>query len=431
MNRLLPLRRRRFSPLHSWFVPVGYIVLALAMGMITPRVRYGLWGQDALTLPAADAALILSTIASGMMALTGITFSLVFVMVQFGSSTYSPRLVAWFSRSPVIPHSVGVFIGTFLFALLGLANLHAQNDQVAPAMTVLTAFLWVFASIGALIWLIERITSLYISNVLGSIGQRGRTVITLMYPTPASEAAPAPSTSWQTLPVHQTLYHHGGPLAIAALDMNALVRLARRADGVIEMAYAVGDTVTEGAALLRVRGTDKTIAKSALKNAVILSTERTIEQDPKYALRLLADIAIRALSPAINDPTTAVMALDQIEDLLRRLGQVNLDIGHETDRDGVLRLVYPAPDWVDLLELAFLEIMHYGEQSIQVMRRLIALFSDLEDAVVPTRRADVRNFAMRLHETVERSFVSVQDRRDAEELDRQGLGLARHKDYTA
>lgn len=431
MPVLLPVQRGRSSPLHYWLVPVGYILLALTMGMITPRIRYGLWGQEALTLPASDAAQVLSTIASGMMALTGITFSLVFVMVQFGSSTYSPRLVAWFSRSAAIPHSVGLFVGTFLFALLSLANLHAQNDQPAPAMTVLAAFLWVFASIGALIWLIERITSLYISNVLGNIGQRGRTVIALMYPLPAPTTDAPRLRAWQALPVQQTVYHHGGPLAIAAFDLNALVRLAYRAGAVIEMAYAVGDTVTEGVALLRVRGQGQAIPEQALKRAVMLSTERTIEQDPKYALRLLVDIAIRALSPAVNDPTTAVMALDQIEDLLRRLGQVDLDIGHETDRDGALRLVYPAPDWIDLLELAFLEIMHYGEQSIQVMRRLIALFNDLEESVAPVRRAAVHELTVRLHEAVERSFVSPQDRRDAEELDRQGLGLARHKDYTA
>ena len=429
MHVLAPIHRRRFSPLRYWLVPIAYTVLALAMGIITPRIHYGLWGGEALALPASDASVILSAIASGMMALTGITFSLVFVMVQFGSSTYSPRLAALLARSRVIRHSAGIFIATFLFALLALANLHAEDSELAPAMTVLTAFGWVLASIGALIWLIERITSLYISNVLGGIGQRGREVIVEMYQSSLLVPSPAGQLpDWQKMPVQQTLFYKGGPLSVAAFDMIALVRLAHHADAVIEMAYAVGDTAMEGAPLARVRGGNRPIDEAAIRRAVILRPERTVEQDPKYSLRLLVDIAIRALSPAVNDPTTAVMALDQIEDMLRRLGRIDLDVGHEIDRQGALRLVYPTPNWIDFLELAFLEIMHYGEQSVQVMRRLVALFNDLERAVLPERRPAVRHFAERLHSSVERAFESADDRRDAEELDRQGLGLARKKD---
>jgi uncharacterized membrane protein len=138
---------------------------------------------------------------------------------------------------------------------------------------------------------------------------------------------------------------------------------------------------------------------------------------------LLVDVAIRALSPAINDPTTAIMALNQIDDLLRRLGRVNLDVGRATDRNGVLRLVYPVPRWEDLLELGLVEILYYGANSIQVMRRMAALLADLEETVTPEHRPTVGAFARRVHLSVERSFPDLANRQDASEADRQGLGL--------
>ena len=113
--------------------------------------------------------------------------------------------------------------------------------------------------------------------------------------------------------------------------------------------------------------------------AIHLALERTSEQDPKYPIRLLVDIAIKALSPAINDPTTAVQAIDQIEDLLRRLGRLDLDAGYASDANVVLRLVFPMPTWEDYLTLAFDEIRQYGANSVQVMRRLRSALTGLAD----------------------------------------------------
>ena len=121
-----------------------------------------------------------------------------------------------------------------------------------------------------------------------------------------------------------------------------------------------------------------------MREGIEFGEERTFEQDPKYAIRLLVDIAIKALSPAINDPTTAVQALDQIEDLLLRLGQRHLEIGKYYDGDGELRLVVPFPTWDDLVRLAFDEICFYGATSVQVMRRMNALIADLTRAVPRT-----------------------------------------------
>ena len=169
---------------------------------------------------------------------------------------------------------------------------------------------------------------------------------------PAGDAGPQ---SWgvaaeqaRQRPITQTLHYSGEPQTIARFDIDILVRQARAADAVIVMDCAVGDALIEGAVLLRVYG-GRPALDARLGEAFGLASVRTFEPDPKYPIRLLVDIAIRALSPAINDPTTAVQALDQIEDLLRRLGR--LEIGAFAMERGALRLVVPLPGWDDFLTL--------------------------------------------------------------------------------
>jgi uncharacterized membrane protein len=153
--------------------------------------------------------------------------------------------------------------------------------------------------------------------------------------------------------------------------------------------------------------------------------ERTFDQDPKYAIRLLVDTAIRALSPAINDPTTAVQALDQIGDLLVRLGRRRLETGSVYDDRGALRLLMPSPTWDDFLWLAFGEISSCGARSLQVMRRMHALIADLSTTVPPERRAALHDWQTRLRRSVAINFADADDRAAASTEDRQGLGVSR------
>ena len=148
--------------------------------------------------------------------------------------------------------------------------------------------------------------------------------------------------------VTQTVKYFGKPRTVAKLDVDSLVALAREAgndrDGVRGRR-----TLVEGSALLHVHDAGTPLPEDALRRAVHLKRERTFEQDPKYPIRLLVDIGIKALSPAINDPTTAVQTIDQLEDLLRRLGAAELDAGYAVDENGALRLVFPTPTWEDYL----------------------------------------------------------------------------------
>ena len=192
------------------------------------------------------------------------------------------------------------------------------------------------------------------------------------------------------------------------------------------MACAVGDTLVEGTALLHVHDSGTPLPEDALRRAVHLKRERTFEQDPKYPIRLLVDIAIKALSPAINDPTTAVQTIDQLEDLLRRLGAAELDAGYAVDENGALRLVFPTPTWEDYLTLAFDEIRHFGSNSVQVMRRMKSALVGLAEALPSQERAEaVRRYLEHLDRVIGASPFDVEDKRMARQEDRQGIGLSR------
>jgi uncharacterized membrane protein len=207
-----------------------------------------------------------------------------------------------------------------------------------------------------------------------------------------------------------------------------LVGQAQKSQCLIVTTCAVGDTLVEGTTLLEVQGAKATLPEDDLIAAIHLAKERTFEQDPKYPIRLLVDIAIRALSPAINDPTTAVQTIDQIEDLLRRLGQSDLDVGQVRDASGTLRLVYDVPTWEDYLALAFDEIRQYGTGSVQVMRRLrSALVSVAESMTDKERVGMVTRYLDHLDLAIDRSSFDQEDRTVARQEDRQGIGLSRKK----
>jgi uncharacterized membrane protein len=229
-------------------------------------------------------------------------------------------------------------------------------------------------------------------------------------------------------PVTQTLRYSGNPRAITRFDIDRLVRLAQQAEAVIVLACSVGDTLVEDTPLVRVHGAKRELPAPALTRGIHLARFRTFEQDPKYPIRILVDIAIKALSPAINDPTTAVQTIDQIEDLLLRLARCDLDAGQARDRSGALRLVYPMPTWEDYLTLAFDEIRQYGAASVQVMRRLRSALVNIADSTtVPSRADAVRRYVRHLDLVVQASPLDAEDRLMALQEDRQGLGLSRKR----
>jgi len=409
--------------LSAWGVPALYAGSAFVAGLVFPRLESHFFPGLVSPMSISSAVAIYSSIASGMIALTGIVFSLSFVMVQFSATAYSPRLVMLLARDPVMSHALGTFTATFLYAVTALAGIDRYGSGKVPFLSVLVIIGLLVASVAMFIALIRRLGLLQVNQMLIFTGDRGRKVITTLYPRLHSTVPVTGGEAFLASHCTQKLIHHGRPCAIQSIEVVRLVRLAKSADALIEMAVSVGDTVVESMQLLRVFNAQKPISETALRREIELGAERTFEQDPKYALRLLVDIAIRALSPAVNDPTTAVQALDQIEDLLLRLGQRQLEIGDFRDDEGKLRLVVSFPSWEDLLRLSFDEISFYGATSVQVMRRMNALIRDLKPTLPEERRQALAYWEARLNTLIARSFSSDEERTEASIGDRQGLGV--------
>jgi uncharacterized membrane protein len=410
-----------------WLIPMSYSIVSILCGFGFPRIENAYLTSFTLNLSVPSVQAFLSAVASGMMALTGIVFSIAFVVVQFSAIAYSPRLVRWFAQDPVLYHSLGVFVATFMYSLSTLLWVDRGGSGTVPLFSSLLVAVLLILSVVLFSRLIQRLNDLQITNVLHTIGDKGRQVIREMFRKLDERTAVGRNAAPEALgPVAQTLRYTGEPRTIATLDVGALVQQATASGALIVMACAVGDTLVEETVILRVHGAQEPLDETRLMKAVRLGIDRTFEQDPKYAVRLLVDIAIKALSPAINDPTTAVQALDQIEDLLLRLGRHDLDSGYASDANGAPRLVVPMPTWEDYLTLAFDEIRQYGTGSVQVMRRLRAALIALSESLTDADRAGAaRNYLEHLDLAIARSPLDAQDQAVARETDRQGLGLTR------
>lgn len=423
----MPLKFRGTN-LSIWFIPLMYTAGAIVSGFAVPRLSHVLWPALTSTVSVNAAIGIYSAVASGMLALTAIVFSLMFVMVQFSATAYSPRLVLWVANDPLVPHAIGVFTATFLYALAALAWVDRYGSGRVPLGGAAMVVVMLIVSIIMFVGLIQRIHKLQVTQMLIFTGDQGRQVIEDFYPPidtlSVGAVKPLPS------PCTQTLLHHGRPRKIQRINISALVGMASAAGCVIEIVAAIGDAVVESTPILKVYGCSSQLPEERLRNAIQLGSERTFDQDPKYAIRLLVDIAIRALSPAVNDPTTAVQALDEIEDLLIRLGRRRLEIGAFRDGQAELRLLASFPTWEDFLALAFDEIRAYGSTSIQVMRRMKALLSELLSIMPEERQPALRHWRERLQATVTGAFRDREDVLEASQEDRQGLGSSRRSTET-
>jgi uncharacterized membrane protein len=425
---------RDLTQIPIWLVPMIYALATMVLGFVIPRfenVYFASYSMTAgaygfLLLSVTSAQALLSAVASGMMALTAIVFSVAYITVQFNSVAYSPRLALWFARDPVLFHSFGVFIATFEYALFTLAWVDRGGSGSVPVLSILIVALLLLVSMVLFARLVRGLSDLQVTNTLRMVGNRGRAIIRNMFEADGRWETAGDTAATGSGPVTQILRYRGEPRSVARFDIGALVHAASDADAIIEMHCAVGDTLVDDAILLEVHGGTVLIPDRRLSRAVRLARERTFEQDPKYPIRLLVDIAIKALSPAVNDPTTAVQVVDQIEDLLHRLARRELDAGIARDTAGKLRVIFPMPSWEDYLRLSFDEIRQYGASSVQVMRRLRAALVAIENSLSHRDRiAAVQRYVKQIDTQIKRSDFDAQDRAVASQEDRQGLGLSR------
>ncbi|WP_414474635.1 DUF2254 domain-containing protein [Microvirga sp. M2] len=415
--------------MRPWAIPSVYTIASLAAAAVLPRLEHHfLFGYTHAMSPAAAIA-FLSATASGILAFTAIIFSVAFVMVQFSAIAYSPRLVVWFAGKHELHHALGIFVATFTYAMATLLWTDRGGSGEVPLLSTLLVLVLLVASMLMFSRLVQNLARMQITEVLVLVGHEGRQVIEAQ-----AHLFDAAAIAWVgddrseahrvARPV-ETVVHRGSPRCVTRIDFRALASLAETTDTFVDLVAAVGDTLVEGDAILRIYAAAKPLPKAELARCVHTGRERTFEQDPKYAFRILVDIAIKALSPAINDPTTAVQALDQIDDLLRRLSHQPLGNLWIKDRAGVARLFVPMPGWEGYLALAFDEIRQYGLTSVQVMRRLRAALAGLAETGDMKHRIAVRDYLAHLDATIRHSGLDAQDRAAARQEDPQGLGFAR------
>jgi len=258
------------------------------------------------------------------------------------------------------------------------------------------------------------------------LGEDGLAVIDSLYPDQFADTPSITSSPQSFTAAARTIPRPGKSGIVIAVNTKRLVAEAQKANGVIEFVPRVGDLVGSGEPLFLLHGGAGAIDEHKLRASVVLGTERTIEQDPLFALRILVDIAIKALSKAINDPTTAVLAIDQLHRLLRRAGKRNLGTDQILDDSGQLRVIFHTPNWEDFVGLAFTEIRLCGAESIQIPRRLRAVIVNLKDTVPSQRHPVLCKELELLDRTIARLYVLPEDLQLARIADPQGLGGSSH-----
>jgi uncharacterized membrane protein len=351
------------------------------------------WLDTSLTLPLLfaggpeGARSVLSAIITSMISFTGLVFSITVVVLQLTSSQFSPRIVRTFLRDWVNQIALGVFVATFVYALVVLRAVTgtAQTDTFVPQISVTMAFVLVLASVVVFLFYIDHIAqSIRAASIVTRIAEDTRAVLERRYPRDASPSPPHPLPATAG---HRVLAD--APGVVQQVDDQALAVLAEEHGVTICLLRGLGEFVPEGGALLEVHGDGQPDERST-RSHVHLGNERSAEEDVGFGLRQLVDVAERALSPGINDPTTAMQVVDQLHDLLRRLATRSLPPRQVVTDSGRLAVDVPQPAFADYLALAVDEIAHWGADVERVQQRLGVMLRDLLDAAVPQHQPAVR-----------------------------------------
>ena len=433
-----------------WIVPLVALVVEVVVKRLAEMlggwmVGRGYYNQSTgfLALRAPDAQAALDRIFTLNLSFLVFTFGSLLVAIQVASGQYTPRIIATtLLRDNVIRSIVGLFAFTLLWAHRTSVQL---SDPQVPQFQVFLASIFGLASLVAFLLLIDYAARLLRPvSLVARIGERGIGVIESVYPTvsPAVKTAPRlpRKRGWSLLrwgspdpppaapvagnhgPADRTILHRGTSGIVLAVNVSALIAEAERADCVIELAPQVGDFVAVDEPFFYLYGNAGAIDDVRLRSLVALGSERTMEQDPLFAFRILVDIALKALSPAINDPTTAVLAVDQLHRLLRMVGLRTLRTDNLADRSGRLRLIFRTPNWENFVQITFREIRSVGANNLQIARRLRAMIENLTQTLPEHRHAALREEMDLLDRAAQRHYSFGEDLALARIPDAQGLG---------
>ena len=410
-----------------WLVPF----FAVLVYMVVIRVTHGIGGWllqtgriDEATAffgySMAGARSLLETIVTINLSFIVFTFGSLLVAIQVAGGQYTPRIIATtLLRDNAIRFTVGYFVFTLLFTLRVLTMM---GDVVVYQFHCFIAGVLGLISIVVFLYLIDHAARLLRPiSIVQRVGQFGMAVIQDVYPE-TSKSPHRVESSGNGISPARIVTNTDTSGIVLALDTKGLVRQAQRANGMIEFVPHVGDFVAVDEPLFQLYGGAASIDDLHLRASVALGSERTLEQDPTFAFRILVDIAIKALSPAINDPTTAVLAIDQLHRLLRMVGLRHIGNEKICDKTGELRLLFRTPNWEDFVHLACTEIRHYGSGSIQITRRMRSMLENLIQTLPAHRHLELCQQLQFLDRVIDEHYTLPEDRALARIADPQGLG---------
>ena len=344
---------------------------------------------------------VLSTIAQSMLTFTGLVFTVTMLVLQQASSQLSPRVLRTFLADRQNQVVLGLFVSTFVYTLVVLLDVRAAGSGTSfvPGLSVWISFLLLGAAVIAFVYYINHMAhSLRASTVIANIAADTVASIERTYPTRPDGPVDDPTTAERLDKLRESLEWRivDAPQAgtLTDFDPGGMLRIAQAAGVVVELLAAVGDFVPSGTPLMRVGTEQEPTAGEALDSelltAIAIGRERTMHRDPAFGFRQLVDVASRALSPGVNDPTTAAQALDRLHDLLLRLVERPLPSPIYTADDDSARLIVHHRSWAYYVRLAVEEPRLYGAAHVQVVERLRRLLVSLVEHAPADRVGVVR-----------------------------------------
>lgn len=421
-----------------WFLPALMSAAAVALAVGGTALDGSVQSKLLQSMPwaytggAAGASLVLSTIASSMVTIAGVVFSMTLVALSLASSQLGPRLLRNFMRDRVNQVVLGTFVSTFIYCLLVLRTIRRQDeDGFVPHLSVTLGVALALASLAVLIYFIHHVAvTIQADAVVARVGSELLDAIDTLFPESGgapADADPAP-TAGNGLPAHfdadaEALAARGGGY-LQQVDVDALVDAAAEADLLLRLECRPGQFVVEGQALLRCwpPGRLDDDRRRTLQAALVLGSQRTAVQDVEFTVSQLVEIAVRALSPGINDPFTAVASIDRLGAALHRLARRDLPSPRRLDPDGRLRVVTPVISFGGVLDTALAPIRQNARDSSVVLCRLLeAIDGAARVARRPHDREALRTQAMLVIRAARRNVPEVADRDRAEALHAQVL----------
>lgn len=378
-----------------WFLPTLIVTssLVLAVALVEAGVH---WGNDfadgwplLLGASAEGARAMLSAIATSMATVAGVVFSITIVALSLASSQYSPRVLASFMSDRTTQGALGVFVGTFTYCLVVMRTIRSQDEGggFVPSLAVAVGVALALCGVGVLIYFIHHVaSSIAVSSVLERVGDETARAIDRLFPDPVGReasvaaAVPALPSVWVTVTAPRSGY-------LVAVHDQALLSFALESERVVRFVHRMGDFVVEDQPLAWLSGDAPPSPKEIrrLRSAVIIGRRRTVEQDAPYGFQQLVDIALRALSPGVNDPTTACMCLNQLTRLWVRLAARRMPSPYRSEK-GRLQLVLPGPSFERVFRDSFEPIVQSAGGSTAVWESLLRAIEAMDPVVQERER---------------------------------------------